>query len=91
MRVAPPFIQPDKKPISGLLLKPWFEHPMHLRCLCGGTLHGRTYQDAVFYVTRFECGNHVCNKLVCYVHFFDRQHPQANDIVELEKTLSQGR
>lgn len=91
MIVAPLFIQPDRKPLAGLLIKAWYEHPIEIRCLCGMTIYARTYQDPTVYVSRFECGNHQCNKLVCFVHFFDRQSPLAHDIVELEKTLASGR
>lgn len=64
---ALPFISVNEVQPTHVVYNPWYLHPTSIRCRCGITMYPRTRQDATHYITRFECGDHKCQKVIIFI------------------------
>ena len=64
---ALPFISTNEVQPTHIVYNPWYLHPPSIRCKCGIIMYPRVRQDASTYITRFECGDHKCQKVIIFI------------------------
>ncbi len=87
---ALPFSTTIVSGVDALVEKPWYEHPLQIRCLCGTTMHSRSFRNADIYASRFECHTQKCGKKVVFIDYFELDKSEKDAILTLLGLSSRG-